>query len=209
MDFLRLTVAGRLTRDPQSRTIEMRNGEQREVCNFTVATTDPATKKKEQPNTNYIEVTAWGGLAKICQDYLVKGQVVLVEGKSLTVDVWTPEQGEPRASLKLTADTLQMGSKSGENSGGGAPRREDRGAPQRDNRGGGYDNRGAPPRDDRGRGGYDNRGGGYDNRSSGYDNRGAPPRDDRGRGGPGPRDYARSGSGERYDMPAGGEDVPF
>lgn len=194
-DYVKMIVAGRLTRDPEIKQVTV-GDDQVDVCNFTVATSDRRSKNKD-PKTLYVEVTAWRGLARICNEYLSKGRAVLVETSFLDVQTWSTQDGDPRASLKVNADTVQfLGSGSrddgdgrsqgGQNSQGAQGRRE---APRN------YDRDGGRRTDNRGSGG----GGRRD------DNRGGGRRDD----------YARSGSrddrgyGQRYDNPADDSDVPF
>jgi len=52
-------------------------------------------------------VVVWNKLAELCQQYLVKGRPVLVEGR-LTYDEWKTPQGEARNKLRVRADTVKF-----------------------------------------------------------------------------------------------------
>jgi single-strand DNA-binding protein len=72
----------------------------------------------------------WGKMAETCNQYLKKGSKVLVEGR-LTADaatggprIWTGQDGSPRASFEVTAQTVRFLSSRSEGEGGasgGAP----------------------------------------------------------------------------------------
>lgn len=105
------TIIGYLGRDPEMRYTP--SGAP--VTNFSVATsrrwTDAAGVQQER--TTWFRVVAWRKLAEACNQYLHKGQLVMVEGE-VDASAYMPSGGEPRASLELTARTVKFLSKSGE-----------------------------------------------------------------------------------------------
>ena len=99
--FSQTIIAGNLGKDPELRYTP--NGTA--VCNFSVAVNkswkDRETGEKNE-KTTWFRVTAWRGLAETCSQYLSKGRAVLVEGE-IDASAWAGQDGEPRASLELTA----------------------------------------------------------------------------------------------------------
>ena len=60
---------------------------------------------KEQ-NIRY-KVKAWNDLCTTVRQYLLKGQLLLVEGTP-SLDVWQSAEGEPRAQFVVTAQILRF-----------------------------------------------------------------------------------------------------
>ena len=106
-----VTVIGYLGRDPEMRYTS--SGVP--VTNFSVATsrkwTDAAGAAQEK--TTWFKVSAWRKLAQTCNQYLHKGQLVMVEGE-VDASAWTGQDGTAKATLELTARTVKFLSKSGE-----------------------------------------------------------------------------------------------
>lgn len=79
------------------------------VTNFSVATTRKWTNAQGEPQekTTWFKCVAWGKLAEVCNQYLAKGRLVMVEG-DVNVSAYTDKQGQPAASLELTARTVKF-----------------------------------------------------------------------------------------------------
>ena len=60
-----------------------------------------------QEKTTWFRVTAWRKLAEQCNQYLSKGRLVLVEG-DVDVSAWLDSEGNPRATLELTARNVRF-----------------------------------------------------------------------------------------------------
>jgi single-strand DNA-binding protein len=74
-DYNHITLVGNLTKDP-----EQKNFGDKAKSQFIIAVNrDYKTNGKD--NVDFIKISAWGKLAKICNDYLKKGKKVLVDGK--------------------------------------------------------------------------------------------------------------------------------
>lgn len=118
--YQKLVIIGRLGRDPEMRFTPTGQA----VTSFSVATDRSYTDQAGKPvkETVWFKVTAWGKLAETCNNYLQKGKLVLVEGR-LTVDaksggprVWTGQDGTPRATYEVVANTVKFLSAKGEGS---------------------------------------------------------------------------------------------
>ena len=103
--YSKTVIVGHLGRDPEMRY----TASGVPVTSFTVATnrrwTDQAGDLQEK--TTWFRVTAWRKLAELCNQYLSKGRLVLVEG-DVEASAWTSQEGEARASLELTARNVRF-----------------------------------------------------------------------------------------------------
>jgi single-strand DNA-binding protein len=126
--FQKLVLVGRLGRDPEMRFTPTGQA----VTSFSVATDRQYTDQSGKPvkETVWFRITAWGKLAETCNSYLQKGKLVLIEGR-LTVDpksggprVWTGQDGQPRASYEVTAQTVKFLSQRSEGAGEGGAEEE-------------------------------------------------------------------------------------
>jgi single-strand DNA-binding protein len=113
--YQRLVLVGRLGNDPEMRYTPQGTP----VTRLSVATNRRYTAADGQTKeeTAWFRVSVFGKQAEACNQYLTKGQPVLVEG-TLTADenggprIWTDKDGKPRASFEVTARTVQfLGSK--------------------------------------------------------------------------------------------------
>lgn len=121
--YQKLVIVGRLGRDPEMRFTPTGQA----VTSFSVATDRQYTDQSGKPvkETVWFRVTAWGKLAETCNNFLQKGKLVLIEGR-LTVDAksggpraWVGQDGQPRASYEVTAQTVKFLSQRSEGAGEG------------------------------------------------------------------------------------------
>ncbi len=129
--YHKIIIVGNLGRDPEMRY----TGDGTPVTNFSMATNrrwnNPDGTKGEE--TIWFRVTAWRRQAEICNEYLSKGQLVLVEGR-MNPDratggprIWTGQDGVARASYEVTLTGMKfLGSRgdSGGSFGGGGTSEE-------------------------------------------------------------------------------------
>lgn len=111
MAYEHTVIVGRVGRDPEMRYTP--NGAA--VTHFSVAVNRRYTDKDGNPveKTKWFRVTAWGKLAEVCNEHLGKGRLVLVTGE-IDASAYTGQDGEPKASLELTAREVKfLGGKSG------------------------------------------------------------------------------------------------
>jgi single-strand DNA-binding protein len=120
--FHTLIIVGNLGKDPEMKYTP--SGQP--VTNFSVASNRSYNDASGQPikETIWFRVTAWGKQAEICNQHLVSGSKVLVEGR-LTPDpdtggprVWNRQDGSSGASYEVTAATVRFLSSKGENGAG-------------------------------------------------------------------------------------------
>ncbi|VVB51613.1 Single-stranded DNA-binding protein [uncultured archaeon] len=113
----KVILVGRLGKDPE---VRYTNGG-KAVANFSMATDETWKDRngEKQQKTEWHKVVAWEKLAEIIQKYVVKGQLVYIEGK-LQTRKWQDKDGKDRYSTEIVADTLRMlGKGSGGNSNNG------------------------------------------------------------------------------------------
>ncbi len=108
-------IVGRLGRDPEMRYTP--SGVP--VTSFSVAVSRKwkAQDGELHEKTTWFRVTAWRKLAELCNQYLTKGRLVLVEGE-IDASAWLGQDGEPRATLELTAQNVRFLSSRSDTSGG-------------------------------------------------------------------------------------------
>jgi len=104
--FQQTIIAGRLGRDPEQRYTPTGQA----VTSFSVAADRQYAKDGQTvKETVWFKVTAWGKLAEICNTYLRKGSLVLVEGRMGEPSAWIgKEDGKPHASNEVTASTVKF-----------------------------------------------------------------------------------------------------
>lgn len=105
MDLNKVMIIGRVTRDPEVRTIP--SGQT--VASFSVATnrqwTDQSGQKQEK--AEFHNIVAWRKLAEICQQYLKKGARVYIEGRMETRS-WDDQQGVKKYRTEIIAQNMIM-----------------------------------------------------------------------------------------------------
>ncbi len=110
MNYNKAVIAGNLTRDPETRTLPSGQG----VTSFGVATNRVWVNQngERQEAAEFHNVVAFGKLADICSRYLVKGRLVLIEGR-LQTRSWQDQDGKKRYRTEIVADNMQMGPRAG------------------------------------------------------------------------------------------------
>lgn len=106
MNLNKAVLIGRLTRDPESRT--MPSGQM--VCNFGMATDryfkDKAGQRQQQ--TEFHNIVAFGKLGEIAAQYLNKGSLAFIEGRIQTRS-WQDASGNKKWKTEIVAERLQLG----------------------------------------------------------------------------------------------------
>lgn len=100
--FNKVIVVGRLTRDPEQKTIG--SGSSVTECGLAINESYKTKDGESKESTCFIDVSVWGKQGDNCAVYLSKGSQVLVEGR-LQQDTWEKD-GQKRSKHKLTADRV-------------------------------------------------------------------------------------------------------
>ena len=99
--YQQITIIGHVGRDPEMRY----TASGVPVTNFSLATNRRWTGQdgQQQEKTVWFRVTAWRRQAETVSQYVTKGQQVLVIGEMEDPQAYTDKDGNPRASLDVTA----------------------------------------------------------------------------------------------------------
>lgn len=110
--YQKIMIVGNLGRDPEMRYTP----DGRPVTNLSVATNRRWTNQdgSQGEETTWFRVSVWGKQAEACNQYLTKGRQVFIEG-TLRPDqgtggprIWTGNDGQPRASFEIFAQTVKF-----------------------------------------------------------------------------------------------------
>ena len=130
--FEQTIIIGNVGRDPELRYTQ--SGVP--VCDFTVAVSTrwkDTNTNEQREKTNWYRVTAWRGLGEVCGKFVKKGMSVMVSG-TVSASAFMGQDGQPRASLDLTARDIQFLTRADGSPSGGAS-----------SSGGNYDDYSSPP----------------------------------------------------------------
>ena len=97
-------LIGNVGRDPEMRYTPQGVA----VCDFSVAVnkvTGKGETRKEE--TTWFKVTVWRERAETASQYIKKGMKIMVIGE-IKASAYTNKQGQPTASLELTANNFQF-----------------------------------------------------------------------------------------------------
>ena len=108
----KITIVGNIGKDAEIRYTPSGQA----VTSFSVASNSQYTNTQGEQvkETVWFRVTTWGKQAEVCNQYVKKGTLVLVEGK-LTPDkatggprIWTTSDGKPAANFEINASTVRF-----------------------------------------------------------------------------------------------------
>jgi single-strand DNA-binding protein len=101
----KVQIIGHLGKDPEMRYTP--SG--RPVTTFSVAVSRSwnSADGERHAETEWFNVVAWGNLAEICKQYLVKGQQVYIEGR-LQTRRWDDKEGQKHTSVEIVANEMMM-----------------------------------------------------------------------------------------------------
>ena len=117
--FNRCILMGNLTRDVELKYIPSGTA----VAQVGLAVNDRRKNAAGEwvQETTFVDVTLWGRVAEVANEYLSKGSSVLIEGR-LKLDTWEKD-GKKNSKLKVVGESMQMLGGKGEgngNKGGGS-----------------------------------------------------------------------------------------
>ena len=104
MNYNRVILIGRLTRDPELRYTT--NGTA--VASFSLA----INRRFNRDETDFIDVVAWKQQAEFCANYGSKGRLMMVEGR-LQVRTYETQEGQKRKVTEVISDDLKFLDKQG------------------------------------------------------------------------------------------------
>lgn len=100
MSLNRITLCGRLTRDPELRTTSTG----KDVVEFSIAV-NKRIKPAEGADADFFRVKAWGQTASYVGEYIGRGRLVSVDGR-LESRKYTDKDGNPREIVEIVADNI-------------------------------------------------------------------------------------------------------
>ena len=99
-DLNRVTIIGRLTRDPELK--QTKSG--KAVTSFSIGNT---TGWGDNEKSNFFTVVAWQKTAEIVCQYMKKGSKIGVDGR-LQQRNWGDKDGKKRSAVEIVADNVQF-----------------------------------------------------------------------------------------------------
>lgn len=115
-DINRVTIVGRLTRDPELRALPSGTS----VLQLGVAVNgrmkDAAGNWSDKPN--FFDVKVFGGQAEMLMNHLAKGRRIGVDGR-LDWSSWEAQDGSKRSKVEIVAQSVQFLDSRGDSEGGG------------------------------------------------------------------------------------------
>jgi single-strand DNA-binding protein len=118
MSLNRITLVGRLTRDPELRTTSTG----KDVVEFSIAV-NKRIKPAEGADADFFRVKAWGQTASYVGEYIGRGRLVSVDGR-LESRKYTDKDGNNREIVEIVADNVNALDRPREDA---EPRQEPRG----------------------------------------------------------------------------------
>ena len=108
-NFNKTILGGRLTADPELKTTPAGVA----VTSFTVAVNRRGKGKDGETQADFINVTAWRGLAEFITRHFRKGSSICVVG-AIQTRSWTDPQGQKRYATEVVADEAYFVDSKGE-----------------------------------------------------------------------------------------------
>lgn len=97
----RITIMGRLTRDPELR----RTNSGIAVTNFALAVDRDFGGQNGEKETDFIECVAWRHTGEFVSKYFSKGRMAVVSGQ-LQIRRWKDKDGNNRSTAEVVADSV-------------------------------------------------------------------------------------------------------
>ena len=118
-------LMGRLTRDPEVRYTQSRNGDQMAIGRFSIAVDRRFNRSNGQDGNeataDFFNCTAFGKLGEFVEKYLKQGTKVVVSGR-IQNDNYTNKNGEKVYSVQIIAEEIEFAeSKAAQGQGGYQP----------------------------------------------------------------------------------------
>ncbi|MDO5448886.1 MAG: single-stranded DNA-binding protein [Clostridia bacterium] len=95
-----IVLSGRLTADPEIKEVGDKGVK---VANFTIANND-----RDGSDGEFFDVSCWDRTAEFVENYVKKGQRVIVHG-TFQNDVYKDKEGATRHRFRITAHNIEFG----------------------------------------------------------------------------------------------------
>ena len=103
-NFNLAVLEGRLVSDPEIRYTQDGTA----LCAFSIANNHSFYKENElQKEVSFFDVTTWGKLAELCNEYLKKGRRVIVNGR-IKQSKWLDKDGAARTKTSIVGNQVQF-----------------------------------------------------------------------------------------------------
>lgn len=94
-------LMGRLTAAPELKQTQGGTS----VCSFALAVARSYARQGEQPETDFIDIVAWGKTAEFVCKYFNKGQLIALSGRIQT-RMWTDRNDNKRKAVEVVAEEV-------------------------------------------------------------------------------------------------------
>jgi len=108
MNLNKVFILGRLVQDTDFKIAP--SGTPIAIINVATNRTYKDRNGITRTETEFHRVVAWGKLAELCRDYLIKGQLILVEGR-IHYRTWLSADGTKRTTTEIIAENITFGPK--------------------------------------------------------------------------------------------------
>lgn len=117
--YQQVTIIGRVGQPPELRYTQ--SGQP--VASFSVAVNKSWTTQdgQKQERASWFRIACWRQLAETVSKHVTKGMQVMVVGELAEPNAYVDRDGNPRASLELTASTVRFLGSRADNQNGTAP----------------------------------------------------------------------------------------
>ena len=117
----KVIMMGRLTRDPEVRYSQSRNGDQMAIARFSIAVDRKFSRNSQDGNdtsADFFNCTAFGRLGEFVEKYLKQGPKVALTGR-VQNDNYTNKNGEKVYSVQIIAEEIEFAESKAASQGGG------------------------------------------------------------------------------------------
>ena len=118
----KVILMGRLTRDPEVRYTQSRNGDQMAIARFSIAVDRRFARNSgsdgNEATADFFNCTAFGKTAEFVERYLKQGTKIVVCGR-IENDNYTNKNGEKVYSVRVVAEEIEFAESKNASQGGG------------------------------------------------------------------------------------------
>ena len=117
----KVILMGRLTRDPEVRYTQSRNGEQLAIARFSIAVDRRFARNNQDGNevtADFFNCSSFGKQAEFVEKYLKQGTKIVVCGR-IENDNYTNKNGEKVYSVRVVAEEIEFAESKNASQGGG------------------------------------------------------------------------------------------